>query len=477
MSDAAVPTIQPIAQFLAIGAPVAADAAVAGDFAALLAQQLVDASAPVVPEPGKILPVGRQDLAGLQLPAVTEAADPMHGDAIDTPIDGEAGAEEEDDAPADAVVPEALFPIFAMLSQPVPVRAEPVAAAPQPAPASSASSMPEQPAAIVADGRAGALPPVAAAAPKPAAAPIVAASAAGIVLPGMIADAIADPRAVRPAAVQPMLPAPPPAPAHSIAFTMRPAPAAMPVAAAPAAMSIVDAAPMPAGQGADAALPEPARDARPAEGKADIAIGEARPARFAAPVAPTDVFALQTDPAAEAMPRKARTTAGAGATPDVSAMPGAPSLEIRGVTAVAATNAVDPSARDRLVSLVDTIATLRSEGRGDALALSIKHDDFGPISVRFERTDDSVLVRFDTQDADLARLIADASPELKAMGEPHGMRFERRDPVAGGTGGAGADTDMGGSHDAPRQGRDPAFIRTGHRPPSSPTRDRGGIFA
>ncbi|MBY8824441.1 hypothetical protein [Sphingomonas colocasiae] len=454
MPDAAVPALQPIAQFLAIGAPVAADAAVSADFAALLAQQVVDGTAMALPEPGKILPAGRQDLAALQLPVVIVPEDGVAEDGIDMPVADDA--EGDDEGSADRAMPEILFPIFAMLSQPVPVRAEP-AAGTSDAPVASPSLM--QPMAMTAPILPEGAAPVATQSPvtsampaaqvAPVAAPAVTAAPGQTMLSSDIVEAV---RAAPAAAL----------PTHSVAFVMRADPAATPVTATPFA-----AAPSV----------EVALDARPVDGKAEQPVREARPARFVAqPVAEARnaALAIQADPIAEAAPRKSRLPADIAALFDPSPVPGAPTSEFRGVAAASATAAIDALPRDRAVSLVDTIATLRSEARGDTLSLAIQHDDFGRISVRFEQSDDKVVVQFDTQDADLARLIADAAPDLKSAGEPHGMRFERRDATAG-NGGAGSN--MGGSHDAPRQGRDAATTHGSQRPQSRPTRDRGGIFA
>ncbi|MGV3482310.1 MAG: hypothetical protein ACO1O3_20330 [Sphingobium sp.] len=458
MPDAAVPALQPIAQFLAIGAPVAADTAVSADFAALLAQQVIDGTATVLPEPGKILPAARQDLAALQLPVVIVPDDAVAEDGIEMPVADDA--EGDDEASTDRAMPEMLFPIFAMLSQPAPVRAEPVAetsAAPVAPPSPmqlavmKAPILPEGTVPVATQSPVTSTMPTAQVAPAAATATPVASGQ-----PMLSSDIVEAVRAAPAATAQPALPA------HSVAFVMRADPAAAPVTAPP-----VVAAPSM----------EVTPDAQPVDGKAELPAREVRQARFVAqPVAEARnaALAIQADPVTETASRKSRLPADVAALFDPSPIPGAPTSELRGVAAVSSSAAIDALPRDRAVSLIDTIATLRSEARGDTLALSIQHDDFGRISVRFEQSDDKVVVQFDTQDADLARLIADATPELKSAGEPHGMRFERRDSTAGNS---GAGTNMGGSHDAPRQGRDPAATHTGQRPQSRPTRDRGGIFA
>lgn len=476
MPDAAVPALQPIAQFLAIGAPVVADTAVSADFAALLSQQVIDGTATALPEPGKILPAGRQDLAALQLPVVIVPKD-LTSMGIEARIDGDA--ENEDEGAVDQAMPEILFPIFAMLSQPAPVEPVTRSAATPAMPAISmrvapptVQPMPEAVAPAATPVDAGQAMPAAKAAPASASIiiPPLAAAAVGIGQAMPASDAVGGADAARPVAAQSATPM------NSIAFVMRAAPAAAPVVTAP----VTVAAALPAVTSmVDAASPEMPLDVQPVDGKADVA---ARPVRVVAqPVADARnaAFAMQADPVADVAPRKVRHSADAVAGIDISAMPGAPSPELRGVTAATAASTVDTLPRERAVSLVETIATLRSDVRAGTLDLAIQHDDFGPISIRFEQSDDSVLVRFDTKDADLARLIADATPDLKSAGEPHGMRFERRDTAAGGNGGNAnmTNTNMGGSHDAPRQGREPATSRYDPRSPSSPTRDRGGIFA
>jgi hypothetical protein len=134
MPEIAAPILPSIAQFLAIGAPVAADAAVSADFAALLAQQIVDmpqpAAQPAMLQTGKALPAGRQDLAALPLPALILPGDAVLDGDIDGAIDGDLDEDEtEVDASADLPRPEMLIPILAMLTQPAPIRVELRAAA------------------------------------------------------------------------------------------------------------------------------------------------------------------------------------------------------------------------------------------------------------------------------------------------------------------------------------------------------------
>jgi hypothetical protein len=217
--------------------------------------------------------------------------------------------------------------------------------------------------------------------------------------------------------------------------------------------------------------------------KPDVSAREAVLARSAPqPVAEARnaALALNADPAAEPVQSKQRTRSVASAMAELAALPGTPAHDIRAVTAAPAASTIDPLPRDRAAALVETIATLRSEARGDTLNLAIRHDDFGPLSIRFEQSDDSVVVRFDTKDADLARLIADAGPDLKSAGEPHGVRFERRDTSGnatnnGASNGANNGGGTSGSHDSSRQGREQPRTQTYRQPQSR--QDRGGIFA
>ncbi len=458
MPDVAAPILQPMAQFLAIGVPIVADGAVAGDFAALLAQQVVDMPAPTLPVPGKILPAGRQDFAALPLPVVIMPGEATPDGDIEDAVDGDA--ESDDDLAASAPLPEALFPILAMLTQPIstPTRPEPVTAE-RPATitvtAGDARRL-EMPAIVPAEVRA----QMAAPAANPAAAPI--ADQAAIIADIADTAAPARPASVQPAQLQPARLQP--APAHSVAFVMRAAPVAV-----SAATPIVQPALAPVIE---------IRAAELQTADAEAPVQDARPVRFVPqPVAEARnaAFALNADPVAEPVSHKRRAPVDATVATDASGLPVTPSNEIRGVAAPSATGAIDALPRDRAAALVETIATLRSEAKGGTLNLAIQHDDFGPIAIRFEQADDSVVVRFDTRDADLARMIADATPDLKAAGEPHGMRFERRDGA--GTDANMAGTNMGGSHDAPRHGREPAHTRSDQRPQSGATRGRGGIFA
>jgi hypothetical protein len=483
MPDIAAPILPSIAQFLAIGAPVAADAAVSVDFAALLAKQIVDVPQPVVPQTGKALPAGRQDLAALPLPALIlpgeAAADSDTDSAIDTDLDAK-GEGEEADAASDLPVSGTIIPILAMLTQPAPIRPEPrLAAAAMPDIRIMRAPAPELPvAADIADTTEQPAPVV-----KPAAVRLPA--GAPIVLPANIAL----PTVAQAAGLQ-TTPAQPAAPGHSIAFVMRAAISPSPIAApAPTSAPIFTAATVTATVSVAAPTLTPALAPAPTAepvletpiddaGKPDVSAREAAPARSAPqPVAEARnaALALNVDPVAEpAQPKRTRSVASAMA--ELAALPGMASHDVRAVTAAPMAAAIEPLHRDRAAALVETIATLRSEARGDTLNLAIRHDDFGPISIRFEQSDDSVVVRFDTQDADLARLIADATPELKSAGETHGMRFERRDTMGAGNGtGNGAGTS--GSNDAPRQGREQPRTQTYQRPQPRHAQDRGDIFA
>jgi len=471
MPDVAAPILQPMAQFLAIGVPIVADGAVAGDFAALLAQQVVDMPVPTLPVPGKILPAGRQDFAALPLslpvPVVIMPGEAALDGDIEDAVDGDA--ESDDDLAASAPLPEALFPILAMLTQPIstptPTRPEPLTAE-RPATITVTAGDARRlamPAIVPAEVRAQAVAPAA----NRAAAPI--ADQATIISDIADTAAPARPAPVQPAQLQPAQLQPAqlqPTPAHSVAFVMRAAPVA-----ASAAMPIVQPAATPV-------VEIRAAEVEAADADVEAPVQDARPVRFVPqPVAEARnaAFALNADPVAEPVSHKRRAPVDAALATDASGLPVTPSNEIRGVAAPSATGAIDALPRDRAAALVETIAMLRSEAKGGTLNLAIQHDDFGPIAIRFEQADDSVVVRFDTRDADLARMIADATPDLKAAGEPHGMRFERRD--AAGTGANMAGTNMGGSHDAPRHGREPAHTRSDQRPQSGATRGRGGIFA
>lgn len=445
MPEIAAPNLPSIAQFLAIGAPVAADAAVSADFAALLAQQIVDmpqpAAQPAMLQTGKALPAGRQDLAALPLPALILPGDAApDGDTdrdIGGAIDGDLDEDEtEVDASADLPRPEMLIPILAMLTQPAPIRVELRAAA---VPVSDAAIAPA-PHPIMAR--------------MPAAAPIVLPT--DIALPTM--------GEVAPIQATSALPT---APMQSIAFVMR-------ADATAAPLPVVTLATAPA------APVEPTLETPKIEtDTTDASPRERAPARFAPqPVAEARnaAFALHVDPAAEPASSKPRTRTVESALAELTAMPGTASHEVRAVAATSMAATVDTLPRERATALVETIATLRSEAKGDTLNLAIQHDDFGPISIRFKQSDDSVVVQFDTRDADLMRLIADATPELKSAGEQHGMRFERRDTMNTGNG-ASNGTGTSGSHDAPRQGREQPRAETYQRPQSRQAQDRAGIFA
>jgi len=485
MPDIAAPILPAIAQFLAIGAPVAADAAVSGDFGALLAQQIADVPQTVLPQTGKALPANRQDLAALPLPALIlpgkAAPDGDADGATDTDIDLK-GETEDGDAAVDQPLPEIVIPILAMLTQPAPVRPEPrLAATSAPDMRIARAAVSEQ---TVPDGKAAAepadAPAQAATAQRPAAVRLPA--GAPIILPANIVL----PAAAQTTGVQ-TTPARPAAPAHGIAFVMRAATAASPIAQptqaptmftteaiATAVTATVSAAPVPA------AVEEPVLDV-PLDtvAKPETSPREAAPARSAPqPVAEARnaALALGADPVAEPAHAKQRTRNVASAMAELASLPGMASLDVRAVTATPMAATIEPLPRDRATALVETIATLRSEARGDALNLAIQHDDFGPISIRFEQSDDSVVVQFDTQDADLIRLIADATPELKTAGDAHGMRFERRDTMGAGSG-AGNGTGTSGSHDAPRQDREQPRTQTYRQPQPRHAQDRGDIFA
>jgi hypothetical protein len=392
--DVAATTAQPIAQFLAIGAPVVADFGASGDFAALLAQQIPDVPQPVLPQPGKILPVERKDLAGLALPV----------ELLD--------AETEEEVPVEAAISVIALPIPTFLPEP----ATPEAAKPVEVPVTTVAALTREPVAAQNNDEA----PT-----KPAAAhlPIAAGHSA--------------PKPVKAAAPKP---AAQPAPTHTAAPTPQPVAAAPDAPVQPKAEAKPDVAPV-------REMPQPVAEAR------------------------SVAFAMRADPiAAEPAAEKPRQRNTAAILADLSLSPSASAIDVRGVTAAAATAAIEPLPQDRAVEMIETIQSLRSEARDDALDLSIDHVDYGEISVRFEQSDDSVTVRFDTRDASTARLIAEAAPEFKSAADGTNMRFERRDTAAGTGSGSGQDTQ--------RQGREPERTDLHNRQPRPrDTQGRGGIFA
>jgi hypothetical protein len=272
-----------------------------------------------------------------------------------------------------------------------------------------------------------------------------------------------------------------PVPAKSVTFTM---PFVTATPAAPAIETV--AAPVPTATRIAAR-----QAAQPIEAAAiEAAIADA-PKVEPAMVAPVAIATTTPQPAAEARAvafaalaegfgqpattkSKLRDSAIAVTTDTALATP-APT-DVRIVQAANAPAVVEPIGV-RAAAIIETIEALRIDARSTSLDVSIRHEDFGPVTLNFEQTDDKVTVRVDTRDAELARMIADAAPTLKSAGEPIGIRVERRDAPGTGVDGSRSGAE-GGSQDAPRQGRDQGrgqslVQQSQHRA----TRGRGGIFA
>jgi len=453
MPDATAQISPSIAQFLAIGAPAAPVAAEKGAFAAVLAQQAGEAAAAPAKQAGKILPGERQDPAIRVSPAI--AGDAMRDGETekDADADTEAFSDDATDATPEPAAPKPMVPVIALLPQPRP-EAAPVIF--KPTVLAEAQVRPDRPAPD-AKPRAEAPAPAPSVPVRPIVMPLPVTAREGI--PGFgKAEAAAG-------HVDPIRIAPDPAiaPARN-PFPEKPAPVApLPVAQTVAAMA-ADAAPAPDVQ--PVAKPElPIVDKTPVQ------------SRRAAPVLPAPqpadarsvAFVMRADPAAEPVSLKPRQRAAASSgEPAIAA--GTQPADIRTVTAATAAAPADALGADRVNALIETIEALRSEAADNGrLDIAIDHEDFGPLSIRFEHAGDGVVVQFDTRDADLARLIADAAPDLKAAGDPLGMRFERRDSL-----GANA----GGSGDASRRSREPGRTETDDsRPQPRQRRGRSGIFA
>ena len=462
MSNAAAPIARPTARFLAIGTPAAPDKASAGAFATVLADKTADTIEPGQRQSGKALPKDRQDLAASRR---IKAADGADGEAPEA--DADTRDKSEDDEPALAATP---VPV----SQPIPVEpvapmrtnppvdgaVDPVILAPLPT--EGATTGPVQPRGLVAE-----IPPVAEIDP--------------------VAPTIVEPK-----------------PAHAVAFVLRAAPApaadsAIPAPAAATAPAAAEPDSVDAASGRTIATATMAIPTVPAAPASIVATATQTPAAEmpakaeAVPLAekpgaaaPDDVrtrfahqpmiearavaTAARTEAAIDAAPVKPRARAVTSTLAELTGISSTTPIDVRAVTAASAAAGVQSLPQDRAVAMMETIQALRSEMRGDGLDLSIDHKEYGPISVRFDRAEDGVSVRFTARDAEAARAIAEAAPQFKNTADLSGLRFERRDTL-----GANA----GGSQDAPRQGRD----RTGTQISSNPlpqareTRDDSGIFA
>lgn len=437
MPNAAAPIAPRTASFLAISAPMASEKPSDEGFAAVLADKEIPTEAKPAAETGKPVPTTRQDLAA--------PAEPLPAKA-----DGEA--ETDADETAEQPVAETIIPVLAMLTQPI-VIAVPVKPVAKPEIAATTEA---------------ALPTIE---PIKAEAPIEAPKAA--------APVAAEPKAA-------------PAPT-SVSFLMQRVATPAPVDAAPAqivAAPVTVAAPVvsetveqpivatvePTIQAEPVQIAEMTPEA-PIEIKIEAAKPEAPVARAAAPQPIVEARAIElakataetiSEPAA-AKPRARTTTASTLEALGMTTSAG--TIDVRSVTAATEAASIEQLPQDRAAELIETIQSLRSEMKGDALDLSIDHKDYGPINVRFDRAEQGVTVRFDTRDADVAKLIADSTSALKAAGEQHGFRFERRDFAGAGT----------NSQDGAREGRTPARTAdTILSNPNSPTRsaeDRSGIYA
>jgi hypothetical protein len=276
-------------------------------------------------------------------------------------------------------------------------------------------------------------------------------------------------------------PAAAPVPAKSVTFTM---PSVTATPAAPAIETV--AAPVPTATRIAARQAAQAIEGAPI----DAVIADA-PKVEPVTVAPVAIATTTPPPAAEAravafaalaegfgQPVAAKSKlrdAAIAVTTDTALATPAPT-DVRIVQAANPPAAVEPIGV-RAAAMIETIEALRIDARSASLDVSIRHEDFGPMTLNFEQTDDKVTVRVHTRDAELARMIADAAPTLKSAGEPIGIRVERRDAPGAGVDGSRGGAE-GGSQDAPRQGRDQGrgqslVQQSQHRA----TRGRGGIFA
>lgn len=476
MPDIAATTAQPIAQFLAIGAPVAGDSAVSGDFAALLALTPAPQQTTAPLQTGKILPAMRQDLAALPPIALPVAVPTLPAEA-----ELAANLDVSDEPAAEAPVAAPIISVLALLPRQENARIAPVL----PRPVRDAGIEPRiVPLEVEAAAPADVVPvetivievPVKAApakaeteetvsedAPVVETAPIVVATPVllpdPVMRPALQAEPVAAIETVTASPVEPVaqaIAAPVTAAAPAVKIAAAPAPAPQ----APAVEATVRQAPeaiqQKADKGAAAEAPAPVRHA-------PQPVAEARSVSFV----------MRADPAlAETAPvkRPRSTAADLIANGDMAGLFAAAPADVRVVTATGTAQQITPLPEQRATALIETIETLRAEARGDSVSLEISHADFGPMTVDFDHQDDGVTIRFDTIDSDVAKLIADATPELKAAGEPLGMRFERRDSAA----------NAGTSQDTPRQGhnaRQDDTVNHNRRQQPRTAQGRGGIFA
>lgn len=132
-----------------------------------------------------------------------------------------------------------------------------------------------------------------------------------------------------------------------------------------------------------------------------------------------------------------------------------------------------PSARFDFAAVIDRLIEARDLAVAQPSAMTIKHDDFGAVSLRFRQGDDGLSVTMASPDPDFARAVnAAVAPGAAANqgGDPAPSRQQ-------GGGGTVGDESRSGGRSSDRDRGEPSRQRGDPAPSHRPAPRRGGIFA
>lgn len=132
-----------------------------------------------------------------------------------------------------------------------------------------------------------------------------------------------------------------------------------------------------------------------------------------------------------------------------------------------------PSARFDFAAVIDRLIEARDLAVAQPSAMTIKHDDFGAVSLRFRQGDDGLSVTMASPDPDFARAVnAAVAPGAAANqgGDPAPSRQQ-------GGGGTVGDESRSGGRSSDRNRGEPSRQRGDPAPSHRPAPRRGGIFA
>jgi len=114
-----------------------------------------------------------------------------------------------------------------------------------------------------------------------------------------------------------------------------------------------------------------------------------------------------------------------------------------------------------LAAVVDAIARARAEARPDTVAMTVRHVDFGPVSLRFEHHRGELTVAMTSPDPDFARAVsaATSAEATQAQGDAPRGETARQDSSRSEQPGRQAGGDLSGQSRSAPERREPSAIR------------------